>query len=313
MALSEFALIKRYFQSSATAPGVVLGIGDDAAILTVTAGHELVVAVDTSVAGIHFPGDSDPFDIAWRALATNISDLASMGAIPRWYTLALTLPDINEAWLAAFSAGLFELASEVGMTLVGGDTTRGPLSITITVHGELAAGTALRRDGAKPGDRVWVSGVPGLAALGLQQWGRSVFDHEARTRFCRPQPRWVLGQRLQGHASACIDVSDGLLADAAHIAGRSGVAIELDADALPRHTAFDGLDEIVFQQLALAGGDDYELCFTAPPDAHDAILRLARELGVPCACIGLVTAGEGAQCAGTLAHIQGYDHFRDTP
>lgn len=315
MPLSEFELIDRFFAASPCAgagAGVVLGIGDDAAILSLPPGEELLVSVDTLVAGVHFPTGLPARAIGHRALAVNLSDLAAMGARPRWFTLALTLPQADEAWLGEFAAGLAALAARAGITLVGGDTTRGPLSITVQVHGTLPAGTALRRDGARPGDEVWVSGCPGLAALGLRQLQAGGSGGAAATAFLDPEPRLALGESLRGLASAAIDVSDGLLADAGHIARRSGVHLQLEAAALPLAPALRELPREEALGLCLAGGDDYELCFTAAPGQAASIGALATRLGLPCTRIGRVEAGEGAECTGFQPLRRGYRHFGDS-
>ena len=314
MALSEFELIARFFDSPdfavPDAEGVVLGVGDDAAILRLPPGEDLAVAVDTLVAGVHFPVASGPEQIGHRALAVNLSDLAAMGARPLWFTLALTLPEADEAWLAGFSRGLAAIARRFRVVLVGGDTTRGPLSITIQVHGSVPAGLALRRDGARPGDEVWVSGHPGTAALGLRQLLAGGARDEAAQVFAEPQPRVALGLALRGLASAAIDVSDGLLADAGHIAERSAVAIALERERLPFSPPLAALaDRDDACTLALTGGDDYELCFTAPPRHGAAIAGAAADLGLACTRIGRVLAGRGVTCTGFVPRAAGYQHF----
>jgi thiamine-monophosphate kinase len=315
MALSEFELIARYFASPdfvLPAPeGVVLGIGDDAAILRLPPGEDLLVSIDTLVAGVHFPPTVAPEYLGHRALAVNLSDLAAMGARPLWFTLALTLPAADETWLDGFSRGLAALARRVGIALVGGDTTRGPLSITVQVHGAAPEGRALRRDGARAGDEVWVSGHPGTAALGLRRLLAGAPATEAPVRvFLLPEPRLGLGIALRGLASAAIDVSDGVLADAGHIAERSGVAIALECDWLPLGPELAALaDRDDALALLLGGGDDYELCFTAPPACAAAITAAAARLGLPCTRIGRVLSGQGVACAGVAA-TAGYQHFR---
>jgi len=315
VALSEFELIARYFDSQdfalPEAEGVLLGIGDDAAILRLPPGEDLAVSIDTLVAGVHFPAASSPEQIGHRALAVNLSDLAAMGARPLWFTLALTLPEADETWLAGFSRGLAALARRHHVALVGGDTTRGPLSITIQVHGCVPPGLALRRDGARAGDDVWVSGHPGTAALGLRQLLAGGARDEAARVFAAPAPRVALGLALRGLASAAIDVSDGLLADAGHIAARSGVAIALERERLPFSPQLESLaDRDDACALALGGGDDYELCFTAPPRHGAAIAGAAADLGLACTRIGRVLAGQGATCAGFVPRTGGYQHFR---
>lgn len=313
MPLSEFQLIARYFSGLTAAgqtEGVVLGIGDDAAILRLPPGEDLVVSIDTLVSGVHFPASLSPRAIGHRALAVNLSDLAAMGARPLWFTLALTLPDANEPWLAGFAEGLGQLAHRAGIALVGGDTTRGPLSITIQVHGAATPGAALRRDGAKPGDELWVTGRPGLAALGLRLLQSGARENDpACAAFLWPEPRVAMGRALLGLATAAIDVSDGLLADAGHIAERSGCGVEIDAACLPLEAELAVLSREDALALCLTGGDDYELCFTAPATATALIESAAENLGLPCRRIGRVVEGSGARCAGFRPARTGFQHF----
>ena len=315
---SEFELIARYF--TRPAHGARLGVGDDAALLVPSAGMELAVSTDMLLVGRHFlPGD-DPQQLGHKALAVNLSDLAAMGAQPRWALLALALPEPDEDWLAAFSRGFFALAGQHGVELVGGDTTRGPLNLCVTVLGEVEAGRALTRAGARPGDEIWVSGSLGAAALGLAQvqGGLALTPAEAASclqRLHAPEPRVALGRALQGVASAAIDVSDGLLADLGHILERSGVAAEVDIQRLPAHPAVAArtADPLV-RRCLLAGGDDYELCFTAPPDRAQAVEAAGRTAGVAVTRIGRVKAGEGLVLVGADGAAmpiveRGYDHF----
>lgn len=316
MALGEFELIARYFATQSFAvpatADVVLGMGDDCAILHVPEGEDLLVSIDTLVAGVHFPAHVDPAHLARRALAVNLSDLAAMGASPKWFTLALTLPAVDEQWLAPFSASLASFARRHGIVLVGGDTTRGPLSITIQVHGTAPAGSAMRRDGAHVGDELWVSGQPGLAALGLRQLLAGCDESSATGVFLNPEPRLALGKALRDTASAAIDVSDGLLADAGHIAARSGVAIVIETSLLPLAAELEALDDREDAlSLALSGGDDYELCFTASPEHATAIAALSRDLGLRCTRIGRVERGSGAHSPGFVPRRTGYRHFAD--
>ena len=325
MAVAEFDLIERLRARAGTRADVVLGIGDDAALLAVPAGEQLVVTADTLNAGVHFPADTAAFDIGWKALAVNLSDLAAMGATPRWITLSLSLPASDPSWLDALADGLFALAGAHGVALVGGDTTRGPLSLGITAMGSLPAGAALRRDGARAGDRVWVSGVPGEAALALALWQSGQLDvavpavdphHEAlRQRLVRPTPRLALGLALRGLATAAIDISDGLTADLGHLCRRSGVGARLQLAALPRSPALDALAPgAPAWPLQAGGGDDYELCFAASPAATDQVLAAAAASGVAVTCIGTLHAGSGI-CWEAPDGRQwqpdrgGYDHF----
>jgi len=320
MALSEFALIDRYFRNDATAlqrPELVLGIGDDAALLAPKPNHELVLAVDTLVAGVHFPTDMAATQIGYRSLAVNLSDLAAMGAEPACFTLALTLPAADAEWLEGFSRGLFALAVPNSMPLVGGDTTRGPLTITVQVMGYVPCGEALRRDNAQPGDLIYVSGHPGDAAAGLAL----LADLEERTaslrqRFLRPQPRLQLGQALRSLAHACIDISDGLVADVGHIAARSQLGAAIDLGLLPLSQALQAqFDLPAAQRLALYGGDDYELCFCVAAAHRQRLHRLAQQLAVPLTCIGRMEQGAGVTLYGAEGvplereGHDGYQHF----
>lgn len=315
---SEFELIARHFTRPAS--GARLGVGDDAALLAPTSGMELAISTDMLLVDRHFLPDDDPEQLGHKVLAVNLSDLAAMGAQPRWALLALALPAADEDWLAAFSRGFFALADRHGVELVGGDTTRGPLSFCVTILGEVEAGRALTRAGARPGDDIWVSGRLGGAALGLVhvQGGLHLTPEEAAS--CRqclhaPEPRVALGRALLGVASAGIDVSDGLLADLGHILERSGVAADVDFHRLPAHPAVAArLSDPIVRRCLLAGGDDYELCFTAPPDRAKAVEAAARTAGVAVTRIGRIRAGEGLTLHGAdgvpmpiVAH--GYDHF----
>lgn len=315
---SEFELIARHFTRPAF--GARLGVGDDAALLAPAAGMELAVSTDMLLVGRHFLPDDDPEKLGHKTLAVNLSDLSAMGARPRWALLALALPEADEGWLAAFSRGFFALAERFGVELVGGDTTRGPLSLCVTVLGEVEAGRALTRAGARPGDEIWVSGSLGGAALGLAHVQGVVRLTPAEATSClerlrTPEPRVALGRALQGVASAVIDVSDGLLADLGHILECSGVAAELDFLCLPAHPAVAArLADPVARRCLLAGGDDYELCFTAPPDRAQAIEAVGRAAGVAVTRIGRVLAGAGLVLIGPdglplPSAERGYDHF----
>ena len=314
----EFGLIDRIRARARARDDVALGIGDDAALLVVPAGHQLVVTSDTLVAGVHFPEDTAPADIGWKALAVNLSDLAAMAATPAWCTLALTLPAPDADWLDAFLDGWDELAGEHALALVGGDTTRGPLAITVTAHGLVPTGQALRRDGARAGDDVWVTGTLGDAAAALAQWrARGLQSAKLRHRLDRPTPRVAAGLALRGLASAGIDVSDGLLADLGHVlAASGGLGAALDLGRLPtsRTLAEHVQDESRRWALQLAGGDDYELCFTAAPGDAFAIEQALAAAGVSAMAIGRVTATPGnvlttPDGGAWVPPSAGFDHF----
>lgn len=268
----EFDLIARIRDRAPSRDDVVLGIGDDAALLQVPPGRQLVVAMDTLNAGVHFPPDTAPADIGWKALAVNLSDLAAMGAEPAWCTLSLSLPSAQTVFVDGFLDGFLELAARHRVALVGGDTTRGPLSVCVTAHGLVEPGRALRRAGAAPGDDVWVTGTPGdaAAALAALQAGAAV-DRALRVRLDRPEPRLAAGRALAGLASACIDVSDGLLADLGHICAASGVGACIELDRLPASPALSRFKPELRWPWQATGGDDYELCFTAPAAHRDAV------------------------------------------
>jgi thiamine-monophosphate kinase len=291
---SEFDLIRRHFSPPTTQ--TLLAGGDDAALLVPTPGHVTAVSTDMLVEGTHFLPGTDPRRLGHKTLAVNLSDLAAMGARPRWAFLALALPRVDEAWLAAFSAGFLALAAVHGVDLAGGDTTRGPLNLCVTVIGEAMAGNALRRDGAVPGDDVWLSGCTGEAAIGLAALrGAAAVDAideaRCRDRLEQPQPRVGLGVALAGLASAAIDVSDGLVADLRHLAARSACGIDVHWARLPQSSALAGIDAERRAAAILAGGDDYELAFTASPVNRDAVLAAAQSAGVVVTRIGATVAG----------------------
>ena len=290
----------------------MLGVGDDCALLRPDAGLELAVTTDMLVEGRHFLPGADARALGHKALAVNLSDLAAMGAAPRWIMLALALPSADERWLAAFSAGLFALADRHAVELVGGDTTRGPvLTIGITAFGEVPAALALQRSGAQPGDDIWVSGELGGAALALVH----PEIPELARRLHMPEPRIELGERLRGLAHAAIDVSDGLAGDLGHVLARSQVAAVVHYDAIPRPAAFAALrDERLERDCVLSGGDDYELLFTAGPQQRAALEALSRELAIRITRIGAVQQGEPRlqvldRDSRPVAHRGGYDHF----
>ena len=315
--MSEFDLIRRFF--TRPTPSAILGVGDDAALLHIADGMELAVSTDMLVSGTHFLPDTDPFLLGHKTLAVNLSDLAAMGAVPRWATLALSLPAADENWLQRFSAGFFALADEHGVELIGGDTTRGPLNLCVTIMGEVPKGKALRRSGAQAGDDIWVSGVLGMAALGLAYLkGKTELPEEDRL-FClaalhKPQPQVALGLALRDIAHSAIDISDGLLADLGHILECSQLGAEIQFDAIPKVTA-GNIDEELLQQCVLSGGDDYELCFTAPAARREEIGTIALKLQLPLTRIGRISAEQGCivrSAAGGVIKTKesGYDHFK---
>ncbi len=313
----EFSLIERIRARAGVRDDVLLGIGDDAAIVRPPAGMELAICCDTLIAGRHFPEDTAAADIGWKSLAVNLSDLAAMGAQPAWATLALSLPDADADWLDDFLDGFCELADQHHVALIGGDTTRGPLVITVTVHGLLPAGSALRRDGAGINEDIWVTGTLGDAAGGLRQWqGGGLQSAKLRYRLDRPTPRVDVGLALRALASAAIDLSDGLAADLGHILARSGVGAQLDLGRLPtsRTLAEHFPDEPTRWSLQLAGGDDYELCFVAPAAQALAIEQALSDCDVTATVIGRITREPGLELLQPDGDVftlvePGFDHF----
>jgi thiamine-monophosphate kinase len=320
--LSEFDLIKHYFQRARPPSGrTVLGIGDDCALLAPVPGKLLAVSSDMLVEGRHFFAGADPFQLGHKALAVNLSDLAAMGATPLGFTLALALPSADPAWLDGFSRGLFALADAHGCELVGGDTTRGPLNICITIFGELAPGQALRRDAARAGDDIWISGTLGDARLALAGLLHEVPSDAADAalaapRLHAPAPRVALGRLLAegGLAHAALDISDGLVGDLGHILAASRVGALLDVDALPAGPALARQAQDLRRRFSAAGGDDYELCFTAPAAQRDAIVAAGAQCGTAVTRVGRIETeaglrlvdGDGAPLA---MRLQGWDHF----
>ena len=317
MPLSEFALIDRYFRDCGSRRDTRIGIGDDGAVLAPPAGHELVAVVDTLVEGVHFPPLSPARSIGHRALAVNLSDIAAMGATPAWALLALTLPRAEEDWLGEFVAGFGDLARLHDVQLVGGDTTSGPLTVTVQVLGIVPRGEALLRRGGQAGDVVYVTGTPGDAACGLavlQGRSRTPATTPAtaldalRDRFHFPEPRCAAGVRLRGVASACIDVSDGLAGDLGKLAAASGCGARVEITQLPLSEPLLAVaGRAAAEHFALTGGDDYKLCFTVPP-----ALVAALE-GLPCTAIGRLTTGRGVAVLRGDSVIEfshsGFDHF----
>jgi thiamine-monophosphate kinase len=320
---SEFDLIARHFDRPVKR--AILGVGDDCALLPLAQGHEMAVSTDMLVEGTHFLADTDPRRLGHKTLAVNLSDLAAMGAIPRFATLALALPDVRDAWLADFAAGFFALADRHGVELMGGDTTRGPLNLCVTIFGEVPRGQAIRRSGAASGDDVWVSGTLGDAALGLLALRDEAILAPAERAFCvgrleSPEPRVDLGQAMRGVSTSMIDLSDGLAGDLAHLARASGTAARINVDALPLSFAMRDQPQARRLRCALAGGDDYELCFTAPVDQRDLVVAIGRSVGLALTRVGsmferveggapvLLVDSDGR----SLPAMRGYDHFGQT-
>jgi len=318
MPLGEFDLIARYF----TRPPAraVLGVGDDCALLAPAPGMQLATSCDLLIEGRHFLSTVDPRRLGHKALAVNLSDLAACGARPIAFTLALALPQVDEAWLDGFAAGLWALADAHGCELIGGDTTQGPLAICITVFGELPQGAALLRSGARAGDDLYVSGTVGSARLALEAFRGTIAlageaFTQARLAMERPQPRVALGLALRGVASSAIDVSDGLLGDLGHVLRRSRVGAEIEVDAVPRARELAAQPLAVQRECTLAGGDDYELLFTAPSERAAAVMQAAASAGVGVTRIGRITADPGlrltdAAGAPLAQAFAGFDHFR---
>jgi len=321
--LSEFDLIARFFtRPRPTGPDarIALGIGDDCALVNPVAGMQLAISTDMLVEGRHFFAGADPRKLGHKCLAVNLSDLAAMGAKPLAFTLSLALPSAEPDWLAAFSSGLFALADAHDCELIGGDTTKGPLTVCITIFGELPVGTGLRRDGAQVGDDLWVSGTLGDARLALAGYrGELALDHaeqeHAGERMHLPTPRIDLGLRLRGIASAAIDISDGLCGDLQHILDRSGVGATVHADALPAGPVLLQHPQALRRSFCLSGGDDYELCFTAAANRRDEVVAAAQGAGVAVTRIGTIDAAPGLRLldeTGKRLDLtpSSFDHFR---
>lgn len=310
----EFDLIEKIRTRASSRADVQLGIGDDAALLTVPHGHELAVSMDTLNVGVHFQQDIDPMDLGWKALAVNLSDMAAMAARPAWCTLSLSLPEPDGTWLDGFIDGFLGIAAQYRVALVGGDTTRGPLSICVTIMGTVEAGKALRRGAAQVGDDIWVTGTLGDAAAALAQLqAGGVADPALRLRLDRPSPRMSFALAVRDLAHACIDLSDGLIQDLGHVCAASGVGARIDVDALPASAALAQRSRGDTRRGEQAcGGDDYELCFTAPASARELIAQISPEL--PATRIGTVIAGSGVQTLDRDGNAwtpprAGYAHF----
>ncbi|MDA8363545.1 MAG: thiamine-phosphate kinase [Gammaproteobacteria bacterium] len=318
--MNEFELIRCYFaRQPVQRVDVVVGIGDDAAVLDPPSGCQLVVSADMLVTGVHFPQNTAPAAVGYKALAVNLSDLAAMGASPAWFTLSLSLPEADSVWLEEFCEGLFSLAGPYGLQLIGGDTTRGPLTIGIQITGLVPRGQALLRSGACPGDGIYVTGMLGDAALGLMCLRNELqlpAEQAARVvqRLERPAPRVREGEALRGLASACIDISDGLVADLGHVLEASGVGASIELAALPLSPVYQSVRDKVGWNPAVARGDDYELCFTLPPPQQSALEAIAGRFGCGLRRIGVVEARSGLRLrepSGLVYQpdIPGFDHF----
>jgi len=317
--MNEFSLIDTYFKAPALSrDDVIFGIGDDAACLAVPAGQQLLVSTDTLVAEVHFLSSWDPYDIACKAVMVNISDIAAMAAKPCWLSLALTMPEFDKIWLDRFAQGLHDSLRQFNIALIGGDTTHGPLSITITIHGLIPAGKAVRRNGAKPGDKIYVSGELGAAALAVEFLKNNDIDEQDNNvlmqKLKHPNPRIDLAEILQEHASSAIDISDGLSADLNHICVASKVGVCLNSTAIPVHPLVRKYKQNDAVDFALIGGDDYELCFTVPAAKETKFLSALHKAGLRCYPIGVIeeTLGFRIEMANTEIKNfapRGYSHF----
>ncbi|MES2580720.1 MAG: thiamine-phosphate kinase [Pseudomonadota bacterium] len=313
----EFNLIAQYF--TRPTPQADLGIGDDAALISTTNGMQLAISADMLVAGTHFFADCDPYQLGWKSLAVNISDMAAMGAQPKWATLAIALPNMDDAWLKAFSQGFFACADQFDVDLIGGDTTRGPLNISVQIMGEVPFGKAIKRSGAKTDEDIWVSGSLGSAAIGLAHLQNKMHVLGGALPAClnalhMPMPRLALGLILRDVATSCIDISDGLLADLGHILHASMLGATVDLAKIP---CIDYLKQDLqnpqIQQAILAGGDDYELCFTAPISKRAEIHMLSNQLSLMLTLIGETQADLGINVTHKAQKLniayKGFDHF----
>lgn len=316
--LSEFELISRYFTTKPRHTD--LSVGDDAALLSVDPAMQCVVSTDMLVEGTHFLPGADPEALGHKTLAVNLSDLAAMGAMPRWAFLSLALPDADEAWVAAFARGFLALAQQFDVDLAGGDTTRGPRAFNVTILGVVPRGTAMLRGGARIDDDVWLSGVTGEAILGLRHRQEkislpAVDAVRCENRLDRPEPRVALGMRLRGIASAAIDVSDGLAADLGHICEQSNVGAIVEVVRLPVSSALATVNVDAQRSLILTGGDDYELCFTAPPSQRQGVLAAAQAVSTPVTRIGRIMQGASVHVLDARGRVidlaeHGFEHFR---
>ncbi|MFT5574844.1 MAG: thiamine-monophosphate kinase [Bermanella sp.] len=315
MALSEFDLIRRYFAPFKTSASVVTGIGDDCAVLSLSPGYELCTSIDTLVEDVHFPAQTDPQGLGWRCLAAAVSDLAACGAKPLGFCLAITLPAVDEPWLASFANGLASAADHFNIPLVGGDTTRGPLTLSLQVFGEVASGAALLRSAAQAGDQVWITGCLGDARAALDFIDQAAAGNVFYDSYYYPQPPVQFAPSLIGLAHAAIDISDGLLADLGHILTASAVGADIQLDDIPLSAALRGGYPLKqAQTYALTGGDDYQLCFTAPPRLTGTLRALAQEQGIALTSVGSISEWRGLRCLSAAGEPltfdqPGYRHF----
>lgn len=309
--MREFDLIRKYFTWSSSQNLVVLGVGDDGAICNVELGYQLVTSIDTLIAGVHFPESTSAADIAYKALAVNLSDIAAMGALPKYYTLALTMPEVSQPWLQDFSQSLKNLSEKFSVNLIGGDTTKGPLSITISIVGWVESGKALRRSGAQIGDGIYVSNTLGDAAFALWQLNNNNKpDNDCLEKLNRPTPQVELGRSLQGIASACIDISDGLEQDLSHILKASKVGAKVEVGHIPLTKVL--INHVKKQNdwsLILNGGDDYELCFTVPKNNQALLGNISKHCGVKITQIGVICESGDLEIIGATNIGQSYQHF----
>lgn len=318
MAGNEFDIIQHYFSFSSPDENLLVAVGDDAAVIQPENNEQLVMATDTLVAGVHFPESTSPEDIAYKSIAVNLSDLAAMGATPRWVLLSLTVPNNNTDWLQRFAQSFEQTCAQFAVKLIGGDTTRGPLSVTVQATGVVAADHSLRRNNAKAGDHIMVTGTLGDAALALELLETNRQHPYLLQRLNRPQPRLEFAKALNGHCRCAIDVSDGLIADLSHITEMSGCGAELYLEAIPLSEAYRNCCEAntVVEKLtkALTGGDDYELCITVSSEKIQYVTKIAAQLDVNCVVLGKITTEPGIRCIdenGQLVAISatGYKHF----
>jgi thiamine-monophosphate kinase len=317
---SEFDLIQQYFiwDNQPGSETMLLGVGDDAAILQPPAGKQLIVTTDTFISGVHFPEQTPPDAIGYKALAVNLSDLAAMGADPAWFTLALTLPRVDSGWLHTFASSMKQLASDSGIALVGGDTTKGPLSITVQAMGFASSVQIPRRDAAKTGDKIYVTGTLGDAAAGLRIiQGTLNLNNKKHADYCQkklnfPQPQLTASRIIRDYASSCIDISDGLLADLSHILTASGIGAIINTTDIPLSAALKSVNKSLALKLAMSGGDDYQLLFTIPDEKDKIFQSVMRDNDLMCYCIGHTNSLDGCirSHSGELLSPQGFNHFQ---